>query len=105
VGPSPRDPYRQIWEDETGTESSDTHEHFTDHRETFLSIPGIMTETDPAERLDLWADYVRYMVVGVGDGRRDDVVANPFWGRVGISPRRFDWQDWRAAMGYSRRAK
>jgi hypothetical protein len=65
-----------------------------------------MTETDPAERLELWESYVRNMVVGSDlGGRRDDIARNPFWSEVGISPRRFDWQDWRMAMGYSKRGK
>lgn len=92
-----------MWADET---SEPAGQHFIEHRETFLSIPGIMTETEPDERLELWESYVRNMVVGADTGgRRDDPSRNPFWGEVGISPRRFDWGDWRHAMGYSKRGK
>lgn len=69
--------------------------------ETFLSVPGVVTETTNAERLELWGIYVEYMVNG---RERRNSPDNPFWRAVGIDPRDFDWDEFRTALGYKRRA-
>lgn len=98
--PSPRrsrrDPFQQIWLEETLGRPG---RHYGRHKAIFESIPGI-TDDDEETREDLWRSYLENMVAG--HHRRNDL-SNPFWSDVGIDPRDFDWDDWRAAMGYKRR--
>lgn len=56
-------------------------------------------EDDPQEQLELWRSYVRNIVAGEGQFRRNDN-QNMFWRDSGIDPQSWRWQDWREAMGY-----
>lgn len=68
------------------------------HLELFLSLPG-MVEEDRDTRYNLFGEYVAVMVAG---GKTVDE-RNAWFAKQGLSPRDFDWQQWREVMGYRRR--
>lgn len=89
--PKFRNPFADIWRDETGERAGNT---FRAHFDLSISLPGIVEE-DAQEQLDLWRDYIRTWVTGQMD--RDEWSAE-----FGISLRDFDWEAWRTAMNYKR---
>jgi hypothetical protein len=95
---SPRDLYRQIWIEERLQRPGRS---YAKHLELFMSLPGMIDEELP-ERLEFWRMYAQYMVKGIH--RRNDR-ANPFWSATGLHPGDFDWDEFRTAMGYKKRAR
>jgi hypothetical protein len=107
------DPFRREWnadvprstitriQDATGYSRN---EIFQAHYELFVSLPGVV-EDDRQEQLRLWDIYINSLVVDHGQRRND--LSNPFWSEFGLDPRQadFEWDEWRNAMGYSRRGK
>lgn len=91
---------RQRISDDTGYSANEV---FQAHYELFASLPGVQ-EDDREEQLRLWDIYLEHMVAT--DEIRNDP-SNPFWSEFGLDPRDvgFDWDEWRNAMGYSRRGK
>ena len=96
-------PFRAIWDHDvsrsvTRQVSRETgysrNEQFQLHQELFASM--YLMELDPAERNQAWHDYLRAFVT---NEQRHDW----FFREWGMDPRDFDWQAWRAAMGYGRR--
>ena len=57
-------------------------------------------EPDPQEQLILWRSYIRNIVNGEGQFRRNDT-ANLFWRDSGVDPGNFNWAAWREAMGFT----
>lgn len=102
----PRDSaYGDIWRDVVPSEERRAISHNTGyspsevlqaHIEVFLSLP--VEHDTREERLQAWADYLDVMVVG---GYTREAREN-FFMDLGIDPRDFDWEAWRAAMGYER---
>lgn len=70
------------------------------HLEIFLAMPG-MDEENPRIRYGLWANYIDVMVKG-GISREDRL---DFFSRAGTHILDFEWDEWRAAMGYERTRK
>lgn len=85
--------FRDTWNADGGRGS------YRRNRDVFDSIPGI-ADSDHDEQIELWDSYIRNMVNGT---RQRNDPRNPFWSDVGIHPRDFDWDEFRQAMGYSRR--
>jgi hypothetical protein len=50
-------------------------------------------------QLEMWRDYVKWMVKPNQPYRRNDP-AGPFWRKYGIDPDSWDWYAWRESMGY-----
>lgn len=87
-----RDPYLFWFDRETGGSRN-----YLAHRDFFDSFADAYDLTEE-EKLEMWRDYNHYMVAGKGPYlRKDD--RNPFWGKWGINPDRWDWAGWREAMG------
>jgi hypothetical protein len=82
--------FRDSWADMGGVGS------YTANKEIFDSLPGMYGE-DHETRLELWDTYITYMNGQTGYLAKDP--NNPFWGAVGVTPDRFDWQAWRATKG------
>jgi hypothetical protein len=85
VGPG-YDPFRTVWWEESGPGS------YGRARDFFDSIPAMYDDLE--DELNVWRDFIKYMLNGEGGVRRDDP-ANPFWSSIGLSPRDFDWAEWR----------
>lgn len=94
TGPS-RNEYREIWRDYATPRGASYQSNLAAFHAAIDPI-----EEDPQERLDLWRSYVRNIVAGEGQFRRNDT-ANLFWRDTGMDPRDFNWQRWRAAMGFT----
>lgn len=98
-GPGPgggeRNEFRQIWDD---FEIPRDHGNFHDHFEFFMDVEIGMEINDLGEQIEDWQLYLRYLVLGESEYKRNDV-RNPYWAHMGIDPGDFDWQAWRAAMG------
>lgn len=92
--PTRGDAYRDIWRQEGGTGS------FTRAQRFFQGLPA--SYADREDELTTWRSFVANMVNGPA-GQRVNDPGNPFWSRIGLSPRDFDWSGWRAVMGYGRR--
>lgn len=56
---------------------------------------------DPDEQFEDWKMYLKYMLAGESEYRRNDP-RNEFWQYTGMDPGDFDWDAWRSIMGYSR---
>lgn len=89
-----RDPFRQVWMEQT---ISRPGRSYANHRELIAALPGFQ-DLDEDEQLEIWEDYIRYMINGESNYRRNDP-RNPFWSTAGIHPRNFDWDEWRATFG------
>jgi hypothetical protein len=86
-------PYRKAWMEHR---LSRPGRQFYQNYEFFNNLP--MMRGEPEEvRERLWESYLENMVSG---RHRRDNPSNPFWRQSGISPSQFDWQEWRATMGY-----
>lgn len=98
------DPFYQIYRNNTDYEGPRGGQHtrpgFMEHRDV-LEMYEYDLDLDERQRLQMWADYTRYMVGKPGEApyRRNDQ-QNPFFQRWGINPDTFDWHGWREAMGY-----
>lgn len=95
--PSPRErksDYREIWRETRTKRGANLDKNLAAFHAAIDRI-----ESDPGERLYLWRSYVRNIVNGEGQYRRNDS-ANLFWRDSGIDPRDFNWQKWREAMGF-----
>ena len=68
-----------------------------EHVIVFLAIPGAM-DAHGEERYQMFNDYLRVMVRGGYSCEERDA----FFNRMGIHPGNFDWDNWRAIMGYRR---
>jgi hypothetical protein len=69
------------------------------HVEVFLAIPGALDAETSQERYQMWTEYLTVMIKGGYSHEERDA----FFNSMGIDPRDFDWDAWRAAMGYRRR--
>ena len=87
-------PYRQAWMEHR---LSRPGRRYADNYAFFNSLPMMANENEEI-RERLWRSYLDNMVSG---HHRRDSPSNPFWRESGISPRDFDWEDWRDSMGYS----
>jgi hypothetical protein len=95
--PIRRDPYREIWRDhKRGRKGS-----FERNYRVFSKLVDPVVEDDDEKR-ELWESFIRNIVNGEGDRRRNST-SNMFWRDSGIDPRDFDWALWRQAMGYTGR--
>jgi hypothetical protein len=90
--------YRQAWLEHR---LSRPGRQFYKNYEFFNNLP-MMRNEDEEIRQRLWESYLENMVSG---HHRRDNPTNPFWRQSGITPRHFDWQEWRATMGYKAKAK
>jgi hypothetical protein len=88
-------PYRQAWMEHR---LSRPGRRYADNFEFFNNLP-MMRNEDEDTRERLWRSYLDNMVSG---RHRRDSPSNPFWRESGISPRDFDWDDWRESMGYGK---
>lgn len=85
---------REIWREYRGGKN------LNKHLALFHSLIDPI-EDDPNERLEIWESYVRNMVKGEGQFRRNSS-QNMFWRDSGLDPDPdvFNWARWREAMGF-----
>jgi hypothetical protein len=93
TGPTERT-FRRVWRQET-TRKADYNKNL----EVFHSMVDPI-ESDPDEQLELWHSYIRNMVNGEGQFRRNSS-QNMWWRDSGLDPDNFSWARWREAMGFT----
>ena len=93
------DPWREMWDD---ARIPRKYGRYRTHKNLFINWEVGLLIDDEETQLEDWPLYLKYIVKGESEFKRNDF-HNPFWQHTGTDPGDFDWDDWRSAMGYSRR--